>query len=86
MARALTFQRNIVPLADRKRYLERLTARRDYFRAAKCRFWTFEETDLAGAFLEFIEADDEETLEAAITNAPDQFVEAARIYREVALD
>ncbi len=86
MARALTFQRNIVPLADRKRYLERLTTRRDYFRGAACRFWTFEETDLAGAFLEFIESDSEQSLAAAIASAPDQYVDGARIYREVELD
>lgn len=86
MTRALTFQRNIVPLADRKRYLQRLKTRRDFFRGAACRFWTFEETDLTGAFIEFIEADDDATLERAVACAPDQFVEAPRIYREVELD
>lgn len=83
MARALTFQRNIVPLSDRKRYLGRLAERRDHFRGASCRFWIFEETDVAGAFVEFVEADDEAALVRAVAGAPDQFVEPARIYREV---
>jgi hypothetical protein len=71
VSRALTIQRSIVPLSDRKRFMEKLRTRRAYYAAANCRFWVFEETGLAGAFIEFIEADDEATLEAAIAGAPD---------------
>lgn len=85
MARVLSFQRTIVPSGDRAKYLARLKARQTYYTSARCRFWTFEETDLHGAFIEFIEAEDENTLTAALAHAPDQFVEAVRIYREVEL-
>ena len=86
MSRALTIQRSIVPLSDRKRFMEKLRTRRAYYAAANCRFWVFEETDLAGAFVEFIEASDEDTLANAIAKAPEQYVDAARIYHEVQLD
>jgi hypothetical protein len=84
--RALIFQRAIVPLAERERYLQRVRTRRSYYRAANCRFWLFEETDLAGAFLEFIEAVDRDTLTAALGDGPDELLEGARIFREVELD
>lgn len=86
MARALTIQRSIVPLNDRKKYMQKLRARRAYYAAADCRFWVFEESDLAGAFIEFIEAADPETLARALADAPEQVVDAARIYQEVELD
>jgi hypothetical protein len=65
--------------------MEKLRARRAYYANAKCRFWVFEESDLAGAFIEFIESDDPGTLEQALAGAPDHVVDAARIYREVEL-
>ncbi len=86
MPRALVFQRSIVPLPDRAQYLQRVRARRSYYRGANCRFWLFEETDLAGAFLEFIEAADRETLAAALAGGPDDVLEGARIFGEVELD
>ena len=86
VSRALTIQRSIVPLSDRKKFMEKLRTRRAYYAAANCRFWVFEETDLAGAFVEFIEAADEDTLASALAKAPEQLVEAARIYHEVELD
>ena len=86
MSRALTIQRSIVPLSDRKKFMEKLRTRRAYYAAANCRFWVFEETDLAGAFIEFIEAADEDTLASALAKAPEQFVDAARVYHEVELD
>ena len=48
---------------DRKRFMERLHARRAYYETAKCGFWVFEESDLPGALIEFVEAADRETLE-----------------------
>ena len=86
MPRTLTFQRSIVPIGDRAQYLQRLRARRSYYRGANCHFWVFEETDLAGAFLEFIEAADAETLAAALAAAPDGVLEGARVFGEVELD
>ncbi|HEU4641322.1 MAG TPA: hypothetical protein VFS44_02625 [Gemmatimonadaceae bacterium] len=86
MSRALTIQRSIVPLNDRKKFMQKLRARRAYYAGANCRFWVFEESDLAGAFIEFIEAADPETLARALADAPEQVVDAARIYQEVELD
>lgn len=47
-------RRSIVPLADRKKFLQKLKSRQKYFVGAGCKFWVFEESDLAGAFVEFI--------------------------------
>ncbi|HKT07037.1 MAG TPA: hypothetical protein VJR24_03990 [Gemmatimonadaceae bacterium] len=86
MARALTIRRSIVPLADRKKFLQRLKARRTYFVGAGCKFWVFEESDLAGAFVEFVEADDAKTLAKALADSSDQPADAVRIYEEVDVD
>ena len=83
MPRWLTLHRSIVPAGDRKRFMERLRARRAYYETAKCGFWVFEESGLPGALIEFVEAADRETLENALAGAPDHIVDAARIYREV---
>jgi hypothetical protein len=81
--RWLTLQRSIVPAGDRKRFMERLRARRAYYAEAKCGFWIFEESGLPGALIEFVEAPDRETLESALAGAPDHIVDTGRIYREV---
>jgi len=86
VARALTMKRSIVPLSERKAFMQKLQARRAYYTAAQCRFWVFEESDLAGAFIEFIEASDAGTLAKALAGAPNHVVDAARIYQEVELD
>jgi hypothetical protein len=83
VARWLTLQRSIVPASERKKFMERLIARRAYYQTAKCGFWVFEETGLPGALIEFVEAADRETLEGALAGAPDHIVDAGRIYREV---
>jgi hypothetical protein len=81
--RWLTLQRSIVPAGERKKFMERLSARRAYYATAKCGFWVFEESGLPGALIEFVEAADRDTLEGALANAPDHIVDSARIYREV---
>ena len=85
MPRHLTMQRTIVPQNERKKYLERLRLKRDYFARADCRFWVFEEASLPGAFIEFIEASDVQTLTAAQASAPGTILDPNRIYREVEL-
>ncbi len=84
--RALTLQRSIVPFGDRKKFLDKLAARHAYYLAAKCKHWAFEEAELPGAFIEFIEAADGETLGRALSAAPDPVLDRARIYRQVELD
>jgi hypothetical protein len=85
MPRLLTMQRTIVPQSERKKYFERLRQKRDYFTRAECRFWAFEEASLPGAFIEFIEASDLQTLMDAQAGAPGTILDPNRIYREVEL-
>lgn len=85
MSRALTVQRTLVTPNERERYQERLKRKRQYYTEAKCRFWVFEEADLPGAFLEFIEAADADTLARAQASAPEPQLDPARIYTEVEL-
>ena len=85
MPRALTIQRTIVPASERARYLARATARKEYYAKAGCHFWVFEEAALPGAFIEFTESADRDTLSAAHAAAPAKLVDAQRIYQEVEL-
>lgn len=85
MPRALNVQRTLVPPQERKRYAERLSRRKEYYAGANCRFWAFEEEALPGAFLEFFEAPDAETLARAHAAAPDPILDAGRVYIEVEL-
>ena len=85
MPRALSIKRSIVPLAERAKYLERLKARQEYYQRLNCEFRVFEEAALTGAFIEFVEAADAATVEAAHTAAPEPVLDPARIYTEVEL-
>jgi hypothetical protein len=85
LPRALSIKRSIVPASDRARYLGRLQARKDHYKRSGCEFWAFEEASLAGAFIEFVEAADAGTLEAAHAGAPEPVLDPARIYTEVEL-
>jgi hypothetical protein len=85
MPRALSIKRSIVPQSERSKYLERLKARKDHYKRGKCEFWVFEEAALSGAFIEFVEAEDAETLEAAHATSPEPVLDPARIYTEVEL-
>ena len=78
-------KRTIVPFPDRARYLEKLMKRKTYYASAGCNFWVFEEAALNGAFIEFTEAPDRDTLQNALANAHDQVFDANRIYQEIAL-
>ncbi len=85
MPRVLNIRRYAVPAGDRKKYLDRARAARAHFSNNGCRFWLFEEIDLPGAFLEFVEADDAKTLERAASDSPVQEAQAVRLYQEVDL-
>lgn len=86
MGRALTLQRTLVPKGDREKYFERVLRKRDYYQAAKCRFWVFEETSLPGAFIEFFEADDPAVLARAHAASPERIVDAGRVYTQVEIE
>ena len=85
MPRYLTIQRTLVTPPDRGKFSERLERKRDYYASAGCRYWVFEETGLRGAFLEFCEAPDADTLARAHASAPERVLDPARIYHEVEL-
>lgn len=85
MPRALTIHRTVVPPADRTKYLERLRAKEAHYTGMGCRFWAFEEQALAGAFVEFCEADSVSALSAAHAAAPDRVRDPARIYTQLEL-
>ena len=85
MPRALTIQRSIIPAVDRAKHLDRLRSKRDHYRARSCRFWVFEESGVHGAFLEFIEADSADQLNAAHAAATDAPIDSHRVYLEVEL-
>ena len=85
MSRCLTIQRTLVTPPDRGKFAERLERKRAYYARAGCRFWVFEETGLPGAFLEFFEAPDADTLSRAHAAAPERVLDPRRIYHEVEL-
>jgi hypothetical protein len=78
-------KRTIVPLPDRARYLQRLAKLQSYFKSKGCHFWVFEEMALNGAFIEFTESADRETLAAALAESPEQVLDANRIYQEISI-
>ena len=82
MPRTLTLRHTRVAPEQRAAYLDRVRAWRDYYRGAACRYWVFEEAGGEGSFIEFIEAADAATLEAALAGAPHP-VAADHIYREL---
>ena len=85
MPRALTVQRTLVTPRERKKFAEKLKRNREYYAQANCRYWVFEEASLPGAFLEFCEAPDHQTLARAHASAPEPMLDPARIYHEVEL-
>lgn len=85
MARAMTIQRTLVTPAERDKFHDKLRRKQEYYTKANCRFWAFEEASLPGAFLEFFEAGDPETLARAHASAPEPVLDPARVYTEVEL-
>ena len=86
MGRALTIQRTLVTPPDRERFHEKLKKKQANYAKANVRFWAFEEAGLPGAFLEFFEANDPETLARAHAGAPEPVLDPNRVYTEVELD
>lgn len=83
--RALSVQRTLVTPPERDRFFERMKRKQEHYQRANCHFWVFEEASLPGAFLEFVEAPDADTLARAHAAAPEPALDPARIYREVEL-
>ncbi|HEU4994653.1 MAG TPA: hypothetical protein VFT29_07525 [Gemmatimonadaceae bacterium] len=85
MARAISMRHTNVLPPDRGAFRERARRLRSHYEGAGCHYWVFEEESLAGAYVEFFEANDVGTLNTAHRGAPAGQVDAARTYIEVEL-
>jgi hypothetical protein len=83
VGRLMTIQRKTVTSTEREKYFERLRVAKAHYLNANCRFWVFEESALPGVFIEFTEADDEQSLTSAHASAPHRILDPARIYHEM---
>ena len=75
----------VVPSGDKAAFRERARAARAHYADLGCQYWLFEEASLPGAYVEFFEAKDRETLLKAHRGAPDPVRDSARMYVEVEL-
>jgi hypothetical protein len=78
-------QRTLVTPQERDRFFERMKRKQEHYQRAQCHFWVFEEASLPGAFLEFVEAPDADTLARAHAASPEPSLDPGRIYQEVEL-
>jgi hypothetical protein len=85
MPRALAIRHFNVPSADRETFTSRARASRAHYSGAGCHYWLYEESGSPGAYVEFFEAPNAVTLQAARAGAPDPGGAAARLYLEVEL-
>jgi hypothetical protein len=85
VARAISMRHTIVPSRDKGAFRERASRIRAHYTSAGCHYWLFEEGSLPGAYVEFFEASDPDTLSRAHRGSPDPIIETARMYVEVEL-
>ena len=72
----------VVPSAEREAFRGRARSMRAHYKSAGCNYWLFEESDLPGAYLEFFEAPDQQSLERAHASMSNV---QSRLYVEVDL-
>ncbi|MEX2153722.1 MAG: hypothetical protein WD825_10320 [Gemmatimonadaceae bacterium] len=75
----------VVPAGDRKQFHARARRVLVHYSGNGCHYWLFEEAGLPGAYVEFFEATDRDTLLRAHRDAPQPVLESARMYVEVEL-
>ena len=85
MARAITMRHSIVPVGSRDEFRELAVRAKSHYSGSGCHYWLFEEVSLPGAYVEFFEAGDPETLQRAHRGAPEPIAQSARMYVEVQL-
>jgi hypothetical protein len=78
-------RQTVAPMADRNEFRERARRSRAHYTGSGCHYWLFEEPGLPGAYIEFFEAGDLDTLQRAHRSAPDPIADNARLYVEVEL-
>jgi hypothetical protein len=75
-----------VPHGERQRFLDRARTLRAHYTAANCQYWLFEDAQLGGAFIEFVESADPTALVAAhAAIAEPASFDPRRIYSEIDL-
>jgi hypothetical protein len=84
MPRAVSMRHTVVPSGNRDEFRAKAAETRSHYSGAGCRYWLYEEDELPGAYVEFFEASDLETLERAHRSAQGAHA-AARVYVEVEL-
>ena len=75
----------VVPAGERSEFRERARQSHAHYTGRACHYWLFEESQMPGAYVEFFEAKDRETLVKAHGDAPIPVLESARLYVEVEL-
>lgn len=85
MARAISMRHIVVPSRERGEFRARARSALTHYTAKGCHYWLFEEVSLPGAYVEFFEASDRDTLLQAHRDAPQPVPESARMYVEVEL-
>jgi hypothetical protein len=75
----------VVPAGERSEFHERARRSHAHYAGRDCHYWLFEESQMPGAYVEFFEAKDRETLVKAHGDAPIPVLESARLYVEVDL-
>jgi hypothetical protein len=78
-------RQTIVPSGERDEFRERARRSQTHYVGKGCQYWLFEEASLPGAYVEFFEGNDRETLLRAHRDAPQPVLESARMYIEVEL-
>lgn len=85
MPRAISMRHVVVPAGDRTDFRERARRSLAHYTGRGCHYWLFEESQMPGAYVEFFEAKDRDTLVRAHGDAPQPVPESARLYVEVEL-
>ena len=74
-----------MPAGESDGFRVRARQSRQHYASAGCRYWLYEELALPGAYVEFFEAAEKETLEHAHRGSSDGGMGDARLYIEVDL-
>jgi hypothetical protein len=85
VGRAISMRHTVVPVGDKAEFRERARRSKAHYAGRGCHYWLFEEASLPGAYVEFFEAGDRDTLRRAHSEAPIPVLESARLYIEVEL-
>ena len=81
----MSIRQTTVPSSERDGFRDRARVSRSHYAGKGCHYWLFEEASMPGAYVEFFEATDRDTLLRAHREAPQPVLESARLYLEVEL-